>query len=134
MAVRPRRGEARLERGGDGTIELGVGALSTLYTGYASPWPLASAGLLHGGSASDHAALGRRVRGADPLDARLLLTRVDERGVEQSRERPPPSVVFEITVCVIARAGSCTLRNETPASMPTKLTIGSVGWIQNPSP
>jgi predicted acetyltransferase len=59
-------GEARLERGGDGTIELGIGALSSLYTGYASPWQLASAGLLHGGSASDHAALAAAFAGPTP--------------------------------------------------------------------
>ena len=77
---------------------------------------------------------GRRVRGADPLDARLLLTRVDERGVEQSRERPRAVGRVRDHRVRDRAAGSCTLRNETPASMPTKLTIGSVGWIQNPSP
>ena len=128
-------GEARLERGGDGTIELGIGALSSLYTGYASPWQLASAGLLHGGTAPRSTPRSRpRSRGRRPgcptsTDAR--------RSSAVSRKRVTgqvPSVVFEITVCVIARAGSCTLRNDTPASIPTRLTIGFVGWIQNPSP
>ena len=59
-------GEARLERGGDGTIELGIGALSSLYTGYTSPWQLASAGLLHGGGAADHAALAAAFAGPTP--------------------------------------------------------------------
>jgi predicted acetyltransferase len=39
-------GEATLERGGDGAVEVGIGALSSLYTGYASPWQLVTAGLL----------------------------------------------------------------------------------------
>jgi predicted acetyltransferase len=45
-------GEGRLERGGDGTLELGIGAFSSLYTGYASPWQLARVGLLRGDAAS----------------------------------------------------------------------------------
>jgi predicted acetyltransferase len=40
--------EAVLERGGDGELEMGIGAFSSLYTGYASPWQLVTAGLLQG--------------------------------------------------------------------------------------
>jgi predicted acetyltransferase len=43
-------GEARLERGGRGEVEIGIGALSSLYTGYAPARVLASAGLLRGAS------------------------------------------------------------------------------------
>jgi predicted acetyltransferase len=59
-------GDGRLERGGEGTVELGIGAFSSLYTGYASPRALASAGLLRGGSAGDLDALGAAFAGPTP--------------------------------------------------------------------
>lgn len=48
-------GNGTLTRGGDGTVALGVGALSALYSGYADPRTLRRAGLL---SCADDAALG----------------------------------------------------------------------------
>lgn len=48
-------GSATLERGGDGTVALGIGALSSLYSGYADPRSLRRAGLL---SCASDAALG----------------------------------------------------------------------------
>jgi predicted acetyltransferase len=39
-------GEARLEAGGNGDVEIGIGPLSALYTGYATTTTLAAAGLL----------------------------------------------------------------------------------------
>jgi predicted acetyltransferase len=59
-------GEGRLERGGTGDIELGIGALSTMYTGYATPLRLAQAGLLRGGSTAELRALGTAFAGPTP--------------------------------------------------------------------
>jgi predicted acetyltransferase len=48
-------GAGTLTRGGDGTVALGVGAFSALWTGYADPGALRRAGLL---SCADDATLG----------------------------------------------------------------------------
>src|SRR5215212_7718131 len=45
-----------------------------------------------------------------------------------------PSLVFEITVSVTAARGSCTDRNETPASYPSRSTASFDAWSQKPSP
>lgn len=45
-----------------------------------------------------------------------------------------PSEVFEITVEVIPDAGSCAVRNETPASDPSSITTSLDAWIQKPRP
>jgi predicted acetyltransferase len=59
-------GAGRLERGGDGAVRLGVGALASLYTGWATTIALARTGLLDGGSAADRAALDRVFAGPVP--------------------------------------------------------------------
>lgn len=46
--LRVERGQARVERGGEGRIRLGVGSLAALYTGYARPESLALADRLSG--------------------------------------------------------------------------------------
>lgn len=50
-------GEARLEPGGSGAVRLGIGALASLYAGYASSRRLAAAGLVSGATPSDLDAL-----------------------------------------------------------------------------
>ena len=45
-----------------------------------------------------------------------------------------PSDVFEITVCVILRLGSCMLRKETPASHPSSITTSLDSSSQKPRP
>ena len=45
-----------------------------------------------------------------------------------------PSLVFEITVSVTRARGSCTDRNETPASYPSRRTASFDAWSQKPSP
>ena len=45
-----------------------------------------------------------------------------------------PSDVFEMTVRVVADARSWVLRNETPASYPSRCTASVDSWSQNPSP
>ncbi len=45
-----------------------------------------------------------------------------------------PSDVFEITVWVVVDAGSCVLRNETPASRPSNITTSLDAWSQKPRP
>jgi hypothetical protein len=45
-----------------------------------------------------------------------------------------PSDVFEITVWVVVEAGPCTLRNETPASLPSNITTSVDAWSQKPRP
>ena len=45
-----------------------------------------------------------------------------------------PSDVFEMTVRVVADAGSCVLRNDAPASYPSRCTASVDSWSQNPSP
>jgi predicted acetyltransferase len=59
-------GEGRLEPGGDGAIEVSVGAFSSLYTGYASTHTLASAGLLRGGTPAERAVLDAAFAGPVP--------------------------------------------------------------------
>ena len=55
--LRVEQGKGRLEPGGPGSVRLEIGALSSLYTGWASTSELARAGLLAGGSDGDRAAL-----------------------------------------------------------------------------
>ena len=52
-------GRARLEPGGSGAIRLGIGALSSLYSGWARTAALARTGLLAGGGPPERAALDR---------------------------------------------------------------------------
>jgi predicted acetyltransferase len=65
-------GRGRLEpaRGGGGgsggAVSVGIGALSSLWAGYAVPSALARVGLLSGGSPSDRAALATAFRGPTP--------------------------------------------------------------------
>jgi predicted acetyltransferase len=59
-------GEGYLERGGDGDVQLGIGAFSALYTGYASPWQLLAAGLLRADGSDSLAALGAAFAGPSP--------------------------------------------------------------------
>jgi predicted acetyltransferase len=59
-------GVARLEKGGRGDVEIGIGAFSSLYTGYASARSLASAGMLRGGSEHAHALLDSAFAGPTP--------------------------------------------------------------------
>jgi predicted acetyltransferase len=59
-------GAGRLERGGDGAVRLGSGALASLYSGWAASVALARTGLLDGGSATDRTALDRVFGGPAP--------------------------------------------------------------------
>ena len=59
-------GEGRLESGGRGGPRLGIGALSSLYTGWASTATLLRAGLLEGGSAAQLRALDAAFAGPTP--------------------------------------------------------------------
>lgn len=59
-------GEGRLSRGGAGRVETDIGALSSLYTGWASPWDLVRAGRLTGAEPRDLAALAGAFAGPDP--------------------------------------------------------------------
>ncbi|MDP9069859.1 MAG: GNAT family N-acetyltransferase [Actinomycetota bacterium] len=59
-------GEGRAEQGGDGDVQVGIGALSSLYSGYVSAGSLRAAGLLHGGSATDDASLDAAFAGQTP--------------------------------------------------------------------
>ncbi len=59
-------GEGRLEPGGRGGPRLGIGALSSLYTGWASTATLSRAGLLEGGSAIQLRALDAAFAGPTP--------------------------------------------------------------------
>jgi len=45
-----------------------------------------------------------------------------------------PSELLEITVCVTFDFGSCTLRNETPASHPSRITVSLCLPSQKPRP
>ncbi len=45
-----------------------------------------------------------------------------------------PSAVLESTVCVTPERGSCTERNETPASQPSRLTTSVEACSQKPRP
>jgi len=64
--LRVAEGEGRLEPGGGGGPALGIGALSSLYTGWASTATLARAGLLEGGSPSQLRALDAAFAGPTP--------------------------------------------------------------------
>jgi predicted acetyltransferase len=64
--LRVEQGKGRLAPGGSGALRLGIGALSSLYTGWASTSELARAGLLHGGSDGDRAALDSAFGGPTP--------------------------------------------------------------------
>jgi predicted acetyltransferase len=59
-------GQGRLERGGTGAVQLGIGALSALYSGWAATALLARTGHLTGGSAGERAALDRAFGGPLP--------------------------------------------------------------------
>jgi predicted acetyltransferase len=59
-------GRGRLERGGSGAVRLGVGALSALYSGWATTALLARTGRLDGGSEADRAAVDRVFAGPLP--------------------------------------------------------------------
>jgi predicted acetyltransferase len=59
-------GQARLEPGGAGGPRLGIGALSSLYTGWASTATLSRAGLLAGGSPIQLRALDAAFAGPTP--------------------------------------------------------------------
>jgi predicted acetyltransferase len=59
-------GEGRLEKGGDGDVQLTINAFSALYSGYASATTLRQTGLLTGGSAGDRDALTAAFAGPTP--------------------------------------------------------------------
>jgi len=59
-------GTARLERGGDGAVRLGIGALAALFSGWATTATLARAGALEGGRDDDRRALDRAFAGPLP--------------------------------------------------------------------
>jgi predicted acetyltransferase len=59
-------GAGRLEPGGEGGPRLGIGALASLYTGWASSGTLARAGLLEGGSPEQLRALDAAFAGPTP--------------------------------------------------------------------
>lgn len=60
------KGEGRLERGGRGGPRLGIGAFSSLYSGWATAGVLARAGLLGGGSDGQRRALDAAFAGPTP--------------------------------------------------------------------
>jgi predicted acetyltransferase len=64
--LRVSEGEGRLEPGGNGGPRLEIGALSSLYTGWASTATLLRAALLEGGSASQLRALDAAFAGPTP--------------------------------------------------------------------
>ena len=64
--LRVEKGEGRLEPGGEGAVQLGVGAFASLFTGWATTASLQRVGLLHGGSAEDRAALDAAFAGPTP--------------------------------------------------------------------
>jgi predicted acetyltransferase len=59
-------GAARLERGGAGSVRLGVGALSALYSGQATTATLAQTSLIDGGREHERGALDRIFGGPAP--------------------------------------------------------------------
>jgi predicted acetyltransferase len=59
-------GAARLERGGDGAVRLGVGAFAALFSGWATTASLGRAGLLEGGRDEDRRTLDRVFAGPLP--------------------------------------------------------------------
>jgi predicted acetyltransferase len=64
--LRVAKGEGHLEHGGEGGPRLGIGALSSLFTGWASTDALARAGLLEGGSPAQLRALDAAFAGPTP--------------------------------------------------------------------
>lgn len=60
------KGRGRLERGGGGGLELDIGALSSIYTGWGTTSLLARAGRLQGGSAAARSALDAVFAGPTP--------------------------------------------------------------------
>jgi len=64
--LRVAEGEGRLARGGGGGPRLGIGALSSLYTGWAGTATLSRAGLLEGGSPTQLRALDAAFAGPTP--------------------------------------------------------------------
>jgi predicted acetyltransferase len=64
--LRVAKGEGRLEQDGEGGPRLGIGAFSSLYTGWASTDVLVRAGLLEGGSPAQLRALDAAFAGATP--------------------------------------------------------------------
>jgi predicted acetyltransferase len=64
--LRVAKGEGLLERGGEGGPRLGIGALSSLYAGWASSGTLARTGLLQGGSPTQLRALDAAFAGPTP--------------------------------------------------------------------
>jgi predicted acetyltransferase len=62
-------GEGRLERGGDGAVQLSMNAFSTLYSGYASATTLRQTGLLAGGDARSDSDLTAAFSGPTPTIA-----------------------------------------------------------------
>jgi predicted acetyltransferase len=64
--LRVEKGEGRLEPGGPGETRLDVGALSSLYTGWATTAVLARAGRMSGGSTAARAALDAAFAGPTP--------------------------------------------------------------------
>lgn len=59
-------GRGRLEPGGGGAVRLGIGALSALFSGWATTTLLARTGRIDGGSDAAHAALDRAFAGPLP--------------------------------------------------------------------
>jgi predicted acetyltransferase len=59
-------GRGRLEPGGTGTVRLGIGALSTLYSGWSTTTQLARMELIAGGGADERGALDRAFAGPLP--------------------------------------------------------------------
>jgi predicted acetyltransferase len=59
-------GKGRLERGGDGTVQLTVNTLSSIFTGYGDPAALRRAGALRGGGSADDRALAAAFAGPTP--------------------------------------------------------------------
>jgi predicted acetyltransferase len=59
-------GHATVEKGGTGTVQVGIAALASLYSGYASATSLARLGLLSGASARELGALDALLAGPTP--------------------------------------------------------------------
>jgi hypothetical protein len=59
-------GQGRIEPGGGGSVRLGIGGFSSLYTGWASTATLERAGLLEGGTPEERALLDAAFGGPTP--------------------------------------------------------------------
>lgn len=64
--LRVKDGEGHLEPGGRAEVQLGIGHLSALYTGWANPRRLSGVGLLTGAAEKDQVALERAFGGRTP--------------------------------------------------------------------